>query len=202
MKLLVLDRDGVINEDSHGYIKSPDEWHPIPGSLDAISELSRAGWTIVVASNQSAVGRGMIDVAMLNRINAKMHKQVSSAGGRIDAVFFCPHVTEDNCTCRKPKPGLLVEITQRYRLNGMQLMMVGDSLRDLQAVAALDGLPILVRTGNGAKTEEAGNLPANTLVFDNLAAVAAFLLARSEETKHARETDKSAREIDKRQATL
>ena len=103
MKLLVLDRDGVINEDSHGYIKSPDEWHAIPGSADAISELSRTGWTIVVASNQSAVGRGMIDVAMLNRINAKMHRHVSSAGGRIDAVFFCPHIDEDQCQCRKPR---------------------------------------------------------------------------------------------------
>lgn len=178
MKLLVLDRDGVINEDSHGYIKSPEEWHPVPGSADAISELSRAGWTIVVASNQSAVGRGMIDVSMLNRINAKMHRVIAAAGGRIDAVFFCPHVSEDNCDCRKPKPGMLQDIARRYRLTGMQLIMVGDSRRDLEAVAAVDGLPILVRTGNGRKTEEAGDLPGNTLIFDNLAAVAAFLLAR------------------------
>lgn len=178
MKLLILDRDGVINEDSADYIKTPDEWSPIPGSLEAISELSRAGWNIVVASNQSAVGRGMITVEMLNRINAKMHRAVAAAGGHVSAIFFCPHAPEDGCDCRKPKPGLLLEIARRYRVSGMHLIMVGDSKRDLDAVAAVDGLPILVRTGNGTEAEEAGDLPSNTLIFNNLAAVAAFLLAR------------------------
>ena len=178
MKLLILDRDGVINEDSPDYIKTPDEWLPISGSLEAISELSRAGWNIVVASNQSAVGRGMITVEMLNRINAKMHRAVAAAGGHISAVFFCPHAPDDACECRKPKPGMLQEIARRYRIAGMHLIMVGDSRRDLEAVAAVDGLPILVRTGKGIETEKSGELPANTLVFNNLAAVAAFLLAR------------------------
>lgn len=178
MKLLVLDRDGVINEDSPDYIKSPEEWQPITGSLEAIAELSRAGWTIVVASNQSAVGRGMITFEMLNRIHAKMHRAVANAGGHISAVFFCPHAPQDECDCRKPKPGLLREIARRYRMNTMQLIMVGDSKRDLEAVAVVDGLPILVRTGKGRETEAKGGLPANTLIFNNLAAVAAFLLAR------------------------
>lgn len=185
IKLLVLDRDGVINEDSPDYIKSPEEWLPIPGSLEAISELSRAGWNIVVASNQSAVGRGMITVEMLNRIHAKMHRAVANAGGHISAVFFCPHAPEADCDCRKPKPGLLLDIARRYHVSGMQLIMVGDSKRDLQAVAALDGLPILVRTGKGVETEIKGDLPANTLVFNNLAAVAAFLLAREAEKGQA-----------------
>lgn len=177
MKLLVLDRDGVINEDSPKYIKAPDEWYPIPGSIEAISELSRAGWSIVVASNQSAVGRGMISVDTLNRINAKMHRVVANAGGHIDAVFFCPHDPDQACDCRKPKPGMLLEIARRYHVNAIDLIMVGDSLRDLQAVAAMDGLPILVRTGKGKKTEADGNLPPNTLVFDDLHAVANYLLA-------------------------
>ncbi len=181
MKLLVLDRDGVINEDSPDYIKSPEEWHPIPGSLEAISELYRAGWNIVVASNQSAVGRGMITVETLNSIHAKMHRAVANAGGHIAAVFFCPHEPGDACNCRKPKPGLLHEVARRYHIQPMQLIMVGDSRRDLEAVAALDGLPILVRTGKGVATEVAGDLPANTLIFNNLAAVAAFLLAREGE---------------------
>lgn len=177
MKLLVLDRDGVINEDSPEYIKAPDEWHPIPGSIEAIAELSRAGWSIVVASNQSAVGRGMISVDTLNRINAKMHRIVAAAGGHIDAIFFCPHHPEEACECRKPRPGMLQEIARRYHVNAMDLILVGDSLRDLEAVAAMDGLPILVRSGKGKKTELAGNLPANTLIFDDLQAVAAYLLA-------------------------
>lgn len=177
MKLLVLDRDGVINEDSPDYIKAPEEWLPIPGSIEAIAELSRAGWSIVVASNQSAVGRGMISIDTLNRINAKMHRVVAAAGGHIDAIFFCPHHPEEACDCRKPRPGMLHEIAHRYRINAMELIMVGDSLRDLEAVAAMEGMPILVRTGKGKKTEAEGNLPSNTRVFDNLQAVATYLLA-------------------------
>ena len=178
MKLLVLDRDGVINEDSPDYIKSPEEWRPLPGSLDAIACLSRAGWTIVVASNQSAIGRGMISVDTLNSIHAKMHRAVASAGGHIDAVFFCPHAPGEGCDCRKPSPGMLLDIAQRYSLSTQKLIMAGDSRRDLEAVAAVGGLPILVRTGNGAKAEAAGGLPPNTLIFDDLAAVSAYLLAR------------------------
>lgn len=177
MKLLILDRDGVINEDSPDYIKSPDEWIPIPGSLEAMGELSRAGWSLVVATNQSGVARGYYDVQMLNRIHARMYKAANEAGGHIDAVFFfCPHGPEDGCDCRKPLPGMIIDIARRYHMQAGDCIMVGDSLRDLQAIAAAGGHPILVRTGNGVSTEAAGNLPAGTLVFDNLAAVARHLL--------------------------
>lgn len=177
MKLLVLDRDGVINEDSAEFIKSPEEWQAIPGSIEAIAELSRAGWTVVVATNQSGVARGLFDVQMLNRINAKMHRLVNEAGGHIDAVFFCPHGPDSSCKCRKPEPGMVIEIAERYRLPAQQIMMVGDSLRDLESVAKVGGQAILVRSGKGKKTEKKGGLPEGSLVFDNLAAVAAHLLA-------------------------
>lgn len=176
MKLLILDRDGVINEDSPDYIKSPDEWIPIAGSLEAMGELSRAGWSLVVATNQSGVARGYYDVQMLNRIHTRMYKAANEAGGHIDAVFFCPHGPEDGCDCRKPLPGMIIDIARRYHMQPTDCIMVGDSLRDLQAIAAAGGHPLLVRTGNGANTEAAGNLPAGTLVFDNLAAVARHLL--------------------------
>ncbi|WP_028454523.1 D-glycero-beta-D-manno-heptose 1,7-bisphosphate 7-phosphatase [Chitinilyticum litopenaei] len=176
MKLLVLDRDGVINEDSPAYIKSPEEWQPIPGSLEAIGQLTRAGWTIVVATNQSGIARGLYDVAMLNQIHARMHRKVGQAGGEIEAIFFCPHGPDHGCSCRKPNPGMLEDIQRRYNVPAGQMVMVGDSLRDLQAVAAIGGRPILVRTGNGRKTESQGRLPEGTLVFDDLAAVAAALL--------------------------
>ncbi|WP_053937016.1 D-glycero-beta-D-manno-heptose 1,7-bisphosphate 7-phosphatase [Amantichitinum ursilacus] len=176
MKLLILDRDGVINEDSPDYIKSPDEWIPIAGSLEAMGELSRAGWSLVVATNQSGVARGYYDVQMLNRIHTRMYKAANEAGGHIDAVFFCPHGPEDGCDCRKPLPGMIIDIARRYHMQPTDCIMVGDSLRDLQAIAAAGGHPLLVRTGNGESTEAAGNLPAGTLVFDNLAAVARHLL--------------------------
>ena len=127
---------------------------------------------------EEMIGRGMISVDTLNSIHAKMHRAAASAGGRIDAVFFCPHAPGEGCDCRKPSPGLLLEITRRYGLPAQKLIMAGDSRRDLEAVAAVGGLPILVRTGNGAKAEAAGGLPPNTLIFDDLAAVSAYLLAR------------------------
>ncbi|QKJ66634.1 D-glycero-beta-D-manno-heptose 1,7-bisphosphate 7-phosphatase [Deefgea piscis] len=176
MKLLILDRDGVINEDSPDYIKSPEEWLPIAGSLNAIGELTRAGWTLVVATNQSAIGRGMIDVATLNQIHSKMHKAVHHMGGHLDAVFFCPHAPDSGCTCRKPAPGLILDIAKRFRVDVKDCYMVGDSLRDLQAIATAGGRAILVRTGNGMKTEVRGNLPNGTLIFDDLAAAANWLM--------------------------
>ncbi|QBC43876.1 D-glycero-beta-D-manno-heptose 1,7-bisphosphate 7-phosphatase [Iodobacter fluviatilis] len=177
MKLLILDRDGVINEDSPDYIKTPEEWIPVAGSLEAIGELSRSGWTIVVATNQSAIGRKMISVDVLNRIHAKMHRALAEQGGHIDAVFFCPHAPDTTCVCRKPNPGMLLDISSRFHVPSAQLVMVGDSLRDLQAIAAVGGKPILVRTGNGVKTERKGLLPDGTEIFDDLAAFAAHLLA-------------------------
>ncbi|WP_027470019.1 D-glycero-beta-D-manno-heptose 1,7-bisphosphate 7-phosphatase [Deefgea rivuli] len=176
MKLLILDRDGVINEDRPDFIKSPEEWLPIAGSLNAIGELTRAGWTLVVATNQSCIGRGIIDVAMLNRIHAKMHKAIHHVGGHIDAVFFCPHAPDMGCACRKPAPGLVLDIAKRFRVEPKDCYMVGDSLRDLAAVNSAGGRALLVRTGNGAKAELSADLPAGTPVFDDLAAVADYLL--------------------------
>jgi len=175
MKLVVLDRDGVINFDSDQFIKSPEEWRPIPGSLDAIARLNQWGYRVVVATNQSGVGRGLFDMDMLNAIHERMHKAVMQAGGRIDAVFFCPHAAEDKCECRKPKPGLLRQIAERYNANLIGVPAIGDSLRDLQAAAAVGAQPYLVLTGKGDKTRADADLPAETLIFPDLAAVAAHI---------------------------
>lgn len=175
MKLVVLDRDGTINHDSDQYIKSPAEWKPIKGSVEAIARLTQAGWRVVVATNQSGIGRGLFDMATLNAIHDAMHRAVNLAGGRIDAIFFCPHKDDDNCECRKPKPGMLLEIARRLNVELAGVPMVGDSLRDLQAAAAVSAKPILVLTGKGRKTREAGGLPQGTTVYPDLAAVAAQL---------------------------
>lgn len=177
MKLIILDRDGVINFDSDHYIKSPDEWQPIPGSLTAIARLNQAGYRVVVASNQSGVGRGLFDMNTLNAIHGKMHKLVGQAGGRIEAVFFCPHGADAGCDCRKPKSGLLEEIARRYHVDLNGVPTIGDSLRDLQAGVAVGCRPHLVRTGKGLRTLAKGGLPEGTQVFDDLAAAVEALLA-------------------------
>lgn len=169
MKLVILDRDGVINEDSPEFIKTPDEWKPIPGSLEAIARLNEGGYRVVVATNQSGVGRGLLDMATLNAINDKMHKALAHAGGRIDAVFFCPHANDAGCACRKPKPGLLEDIARRFNVDLTDVPCIGDSLRDLQAAAQVGGLPILVLTGKGQQTVAAGGLPARSQVRADLA---------------------------------
>ncbi len=179
MRLVILDRDGVINYDSDQFIKTPDEWRPIPGSLEAIASLNQAGFRVVVASNQSGVGRGLLDMATLNAINGKMHAMLARMGGRIEAVFFCPHAADSRCACRKPKPGLLLEIGLRYHVDLKGVPVIGDSLRDLQAARAAGATPILVRTGKGSLTLQAGDLPADTYVFDDLAEVARALLAEA-----------------------
>jgi D-glycero-D-manno-heptose 1,7-bisphosphate phosphatase len=175
MKIVILDRDGVINHDSDQFIKSPDEWQPIAGSLEAIARLTQAGFRVVVATNQSGIGRGLFDMATLNAIHEKMHRAVGQAGGRIDAVFYCPHAADSTCACRKPRPGMLQEIAARYRAVPAETAIVGDSLRDLQAAAAVGAAPILVRTGKGTATETGGDLPPGTTVYPDLAAVAARL---------------------------
>jgi D-glycero-D-manno-heptose 1,7-bisphosphate phosphatase len=177
MKLIILDRDGVINIDSAQFIKSPDEWKPIPGSLEAIARLTRDGWRVVVATNQSGLARGLFEMATLNAIHAKMHKAVAQAGGRIDAVFYCPHAADMECDCRKPKPGMFDEIAARYGRDLNDVPVIGDSLRDLQAAVNVGALPFLVKTGKGEKTLAAGGLPKNTPVFANLSEVVDFLLA-------------------------
>ena len=175
MKLIVLDRDGTINIDSDQYIKSPAEWKPIEGSLEAIARLTQADWRVVVATNQSGLARGLFGIATLHAIHDTMHRAVAHAGGRIDAIFFCPHAEVDECGCRKPKPGMLHEIAERMNVDLSEVPVVGDSLRDLQAAAACGARPILVLTGKGKTTHNAGGLPAGTRVFADLAGVAEHL---------------------------
>ncbi len=172
MKLVILDRDGVINYDSAQFIKSPDEWQPIPGSLEAIAELNQAGFRVAVATNQSGISRGLFDMAMLNAIHDKMHRALAQAGGRIDALFYCPHSAEVNCDCRKPRPGMIEEIARRFGMDLDGVPSVGDSLRDLQASVPLGALPVLVRTGKGEATLAAGGLPEGTWVCADLAEAA------------------------------
>jgi len=175
VKLIILDRDGVINHDSDAYIKGPDEWRPIAGSLEAIARLSKAGYRVVVATNQSGVGRGLFNLATLASIHTKMHQAVTTAGGHLDAIFFCPHAADAHCHCRKPEPGMLEEILRRFDVEAASVTTVGDSLRDLQAAAAVGSKPVLVLTGKGQKTMQAGGLPPQTLVRVDLAAIAAEL---------------------------
>ena len=169
MRLVILDRDGVINHDSDNFIKGPAEWRPIPGSLEAIAQLNHAGFHVVLATNQSGVGRGLFEVSTLNAIHDKMHRALAHMGGRIDAIFFCPHAHDAGCNCRKPRPGLLDEIARRFNVDLKGVPSVGDSLRDLQAAAAVRAAPMLVLTGKGHQTQEAGGLPPGTQVFDDLA---------------------------------
>ena len=177
VKLIVLDRDGVINHDSPQFIKSPDEWRPIPGSLEAIARLHHAGFRVVVATNQSGIGRGLFDMATLNAIHEKMHKALAQAGGRIDALFYCPHTADSDCECRKPKAGMLREIGLRFGVEMTGVPCVGDSVRDLEAADAVGAQPLLVLTGKGEKTLRAGNFPKNTVIFPDLAFAASALLA-------------------------
>jgi D-glycero-D-manno-heptose 1,7-bisphosphate phosphatase len=177
MKLVILDRDGVINLDSEHYIKSPEEWKPIAGSLEAIARFTQAGFRVVVATNQSGVGRGLFNMATLNATHDKMHKAVNQLGGRIDAVFFCPHAQDAGCACRKPQPGMLLEIAGRFNVALAGVPAIGDSLRDLQAASAAGARPILVLTGKGEQTLKSGGLPEGTEIHRDLAAAALALAA-------------------------
>jgi D-glycero-D-manno-heptose 1,7-bisphosphate phosphatase len=149
MKLIILDRDGTINFDRDDSVKSPEQWLPLPGALEAIARLNQAGWHVVVASNQSGIGRGLFDVATLNAMHAKMHKLLATVGGKMDAVFYCPHTPEDACDCRKPAPGLFRQILDRYGVDAQETVVhvVGDASRDLQAAVAVHCQPHLVLTG-------------------------------------------------------
>ncbi len=172
MKLIILDRDGVINFDSDRFIKSPDEWKPIPGSLEAIASLNQAGYRVVIATNQSGIGRGLFDMATLNAIHDKLYRALAQVGGRIDALFYCPHAADLNCQCRKPRPGMLEEIGRRFNTDLTGVPAIGDALRDLEAAVAVKAQPMLVLTGKGQRTQEAGGLPEGTLIFKSLAEAA------------------------------
>jgi D-glycero-D-manno-heptose 1,7-bisphosphate phosphatase len=176
MKLVILDRDGVINQDSASYIKSPDEWKPIAGSLEAIALLNQAGYRVLVATNQSGVGRGLFDMATLNAIHDKMHRALGLVGGRVDGIFYCPHAQDAGCACRKPRPGLLDEISKRFGVSLDGVPFIGDSLRDLQAGAAVGAQPVLVLTGKGKKTRKDGDLPEGTVIHADLAEAVRSLL--------------------------
>jgi D-glycero-D-manno-heptose 1,7-bisphosphate phosphatase len=181
MKLVILDRDGTINEDSAEFVKSAEEWVPLPGALEAIARLNHAGWHVVVASNQSGLGRGLFDVSALNDIHAKMHKLLAAVGGRVDAVFYCPHAPDERCRCRKPEPGLFEQIGERYGIDLYGVPVAGDSARDVLAGVAAGCAPHLVLTGKGAVYRGRSlpdTFPLGTLVHADLAAFADFLIAR------------------------
>ena len=187
-KLVILDRDGTINQDSDDFIKSPEEWIPLPGALEAIARLNHAGWQVVVASNQSGLGRGLFDMATLNAMHAKMNKHLSAVGGRIDAVFFCPHGPEDKCQCRKPLPGLFEQIGERLGMDLKGTHVVGDSLRDMLAGVAVGCTPHLVHTGKGAAFQGQPlptTFPSHTQTHADLAGFVDWLLDEKPEPRAA-----------------
>lgn len=181
MKLIILDRDGVINEDSDAFIKSPEEWMPIPGSLEAIAQLNRVGFTVAVASNQSGLARGLFDQATLEAMHEKFNKLLAEKGGEVATIKYCPHAPDDGCDCRKPEPGLLHQIANELNSDLKAVPIIGDSLRDLQAAEAVGAQPVLVCTGKGEATLAAGNLPEGTHVYSDLAAAVAFYAGEIDE---------------------
>ncbi len=185
MKLVILDRDGTINADNDDFIKTPEEWVPLPGALEAIARLNHSGWHVVVVSNQSGLGRGLFDMAALNAIHAKMHKMLAAHGGRIDAVFFCPHSPDENCACRKPKAGLFEQIRERIGVDLDGVPVAGDTLRDLVAGTSVGCEPHLILTGKGSAYrygELPGEFPAATRKHNDLCEFVEFLLSRETST--------------------
>lgn len=178
MKLVILDRDGVINEDSDEYIKSVEEFILIPGSLEAIARLSKAGYKVAVATNQSGIARGYYDLATLKAMHNKLHTDLAAIGGRLDMIAYCPHGPDDNCDCRKPKTGLYLQIAEYFSTPLESVPVIGDSLRDIQAAQEVGATPILVRTGKGERTIAKGEGLDGVPVYDNLAAAVDSLLQR------------------------
>ena len=201
-KLIILDRDGTINEDRDDYVKSADEWIPIPGALEAIARLNHAGWHTVVATNQSGLGRGLFDMSTLNAMHLKMNQMLARQGGRIDAVFFCPHAPADACHCRKPLPGLFEQIGARFGVALADVPVVGDTLRDLQAGVVLGCRPHLVRTGkagrmNAAEIADLCRQVPGTVVHADLAAFAEYLIHEERKGKvHAGDADSAYGRLD------
>ena len=185
VKLIILGRDGILNEYRDDHVKAPAEWVPIPGALEAVSRLNHAGWHAVVATNQAGIGRGMIDMASVNLIHAHMNKLMQAQGARLDAVFFCPHTPEEQCDCRKPLPGMMLEIGERYGVDLDHVPVAADTLRDLQAAHAAGCEPHLVRTGRAAHLDDAvveqwcRQVPG-VRVHADLSAMAEQLIARDQ----------------------
>jgi len=177
MKLIILDRDGVINEDSDEYIKNAEEWVPINGSLEAIAQLNHSGYTVVVVSNQSGVARGYFDIETLSSMHKKMDEMLKMVGGGVDAVFYCPHGPDDGCDCRKPRPGMLLDVGQRYNVPLSEVYFIGDSMSDVNAARSAHAMPILVRTGKGKKAEKILSAEKRDVpIFDDLAAAVTSIL--------------------------
>jgi len=182
-RLVILDRDGVINHDSDAFVKSPSEWLPIDGSIEAIAELSNAGFTVAVATNQSGIGRKLIDLPALEAIHRKMRRAVTDAGGDLGRIVFCPHHPDDNCDCRKPKPGLFYKLARQYGVPLNRVAMIGDSERDIEAAKAASGRPILVLTGNGQRTAAAlAEKNEAVEVYPDLSAAAKHLIAANKDS--------------------
>lgn len=179
-KMVILDRDGVINHDSDDYIKSPDEWLPIDGSLEAIKRIKKAGYLVTVASNQSGIGRGLFSLETLQDMHDKFTGLLAQRGTQVDGIFFCPHRPNDNCVCRKPKPGLLLQIAQQFRINLKETVFVGDSFSDIQAARMAGAIPALVQTGKGMRTIEKYGFFEDTRVYTDLAHFARELIRGNE----------------------
>jgi D-glycero-D-manno-heptose 1,7-bisphosphate phosphatase len=184
LRLVILGRDGILNVYREDHVKSPDEWQPVPGALEALARLNHAGWHAVVATNQSGIGRGMIDMASVNAVHQHMIKRLAEVGGRIDAVFFCPHTPEDHCECRKPKPGLMRQIAQRYGIDLRTVPMLCDTVRDLQAARAAGCEPHLVLSGRAAAFSESELMDIvaqnpGTEVHEDLSGFVDFMLERA-----------------------
>ena len=167
-KLMIIGRDGILNHFREDHVKEPEELEPIPGALEAVAQLNHAGWHVVLATNQGGIGRGLVDMASVNAVHLRLMKMLAAKGGRIDAVFFCPHAQEADCNCRKPRPGLLEEIAHRFNTELDGVPVIGDSLRDLQAATQVNAQPILVLTGKGKQTKTAGGLPPNVQIYADL----------------------------------
>ncbi|MFP4647766.1 MAG: D-glycero-beta-D-manno-heptose 1,7-bisphosphate 7-phosphatase [Halorhodospira sp.] len=179
---VILDRDGVINHDSDAFIRTPAQWQPIQGSLCAIAALTRTGWRVTVASNQSGIARGLLDTPTLAAIHERLYAAVAEAGGRIDALAYCPHGPEDGCDCRKPRTGLYRQLASELAATLPGTPVIGDSRRDLEAAVRVGARPMLVRTGKGEQTLASGELPPGTEIYPDLAAAAAQLLEEEEPT--------------------
>jgi D-glycero-D-manno-heptose 1,7-bisphosphate phosphatase len=177
VKLVILDREGVINQVLDGYVLRPQQWQALPGSFEAIARLHHGGYRVAVATNQAALSRGLFDMSMLNAIHLRMSREADAAGGAIDAIAICPHSPEQQCSCRKPKPGMLLELIERFGANPADTVMVGDTSADVQAGLAAGCRTWLVRTGHGQRTVESGELPASVPVCADLAEVARTLLS-------------------------
>jgi len=184
MPFIILDRDGVINYDSHEYIKSADEWEPIPGSLEAIAQLNRLGYRVIIVTNQSGISRGYYDLETLDNIHEKLQRELAAVGGHIEAIFFCPHKPDDNCHCRKPKPGMLEQIHEKYHIDFAETFFIGDSLVDMQVAMSVGCKPILVLSGNGKNTLETNHKLKDVLHFADLSAAVEYIANLTNNTSH------------------